>query len=48
MDTPQTKKQSQKDAKSKRQGKNGPGFSQKHVRASETLQEKRKEKPTRK
>jgi len=35
MDAPQTKKQSHKGAKEKRQGVNGPGFSQKHVRASE-------------
>jgi len=41
MDAPQTKKQSQKGAKEKRQGVNGPGFSQKHVRACEALGEKR-------
>jgi len=41
MDSPQTKKQHHKGAKEKRQGKNGPGFSTKHVRAIEALQEQR-------
>jgi hypothetical protein len=41
MDTPQTKKQQHKGAKEKRHGKSGPGFSTKHVRAIEALQEQR-------
>jgi len=41
MDSPQTKKQQHKSAKEKRHGPNGPGFSSKHVREQEALQEKR-------
>jgi hypothetical protein len=41
MDAPRTKKQQHKSAKEKGQGKDGPGFSAKHVRAREALEERR-------
>mgnify|MGYP000093954286 CR=1 FL=1 len=44
MDAPKTRKEKKKDQREKGQGKNG-GFTQKHVRETERLQEKKSKKP---
>jgi hypothetical protein len=44
MDPPKTRKEKKKDQREKGQGKNG-GLSQKHIRLSESLQEKKSKKP---